>query len=157
MEINLSRLTFGNYLFSFNQFKQAIDYHNCLLEKLLPEHKDRFSISRNTELIYAMNNSKNSADKSYSDALKCAKPISSVSVIDESDDQSYTQFPITYMNLPKTAAHHSTLFGNITDVYFNTNQYELALEYDKKALESSTEPLCHSYYQQMIMTIKKHV
>jgi tetratricopeptide (TPR) repeat protein len=117
--VNLSWLTFGNYLYSLNRFKQAMDYYSYLLEKLLPEHKDRFSISRNMELIYVMNNSKNSADKSYTDALKYAKPISSVSVIDESDDQSYTQLPITYMNLPKTAAHHSTLFGNIADVYFN--------------------------------------
>lgn len=151
--VNLTWLTFGNYLYFFNRFEQTIDYYNYLLEKLPSEHKDRSFIFHNMELMNAMNNNKNDAYESYAEALKYANLISPFFVIDESDDQSYAQLPITYINLPKTTVHHSTVLGNIADVYFNTNEYNIALDYYEKTFESSTEPLSRSYYQNMIALI----
>ncbi|CAF3935302.1 unnamed protein product [Rotaria sp. Silwood1] len=155
--VKLSWLTFGNYLYFLNRFEQAINYYNYLLDKLPPEHTDRSSIYNNMGLIYALSNKKDDAKKLYDKALKCAKPISSVAVNDESDDEYYSQMPVADITLPETITHRSTIFGTIGDSYYKTNQFKLALDYYKKALESSNEPQCHSYYQRMIRTITKKI
>ncbi len=58
-EVPLSWLTYGKYLFFFNEFEQAKTYFELLLEKLPAEHTDQLSINNNMASICAMENRKN--------------------------------------------------------------------------------------------------
>ncbi|CAF3248456.1 unnamed protein product, partial [Rotaria sp. Silwood2] len=153
--VKLSWLTLGNYLYFLNQFEQAISYYNYLLDKLPQEHTDRSSIYNNMGLICALSGKKDDAEKLYDKALKRAKPVSSVWISDESDDESYSQVPAAGITIIEMTTHRSTIFGTIGDSYYKTNRFKLALDYYKKALESCNEPQCRSYYQRMIRTIIK--
>ncbi|CAF1299501.1 unnamed protein product [Rotaria sordida] len=137
--------------------QQAKAYFEYLLDKLPPEHTDRSSIYNNMALIYAMQNEKTKAEKTYDEALKFAQSVKSDSAVIEYKDQTCIINPTANVTLPKTSIDHSTALGNIADIYYHKGDYKSAVEHYKQALELSTDLQCRAYFQQMIVTLRKSI
>ncbi|CAF1293880.1 unnamed protein product [Rotaria sordida] len=157
IEVPLSWLTYGNYLYFLRRSQQAKAYFEYLLDKLPPEHTDRSSIYNNMALIYAMQNDKTKAEKTYDEALKFAQSVKSDSAVIEYKDQTCIINPIANVTLPKTNIDRSTALGNIADIYYHKGDYKSAVEHYRQALESSTDLQYRSYFQQMIETLRKFI
>jgi tetratricopeptide (TPR) repeat protein len=158
IDVPLSWLTYGNYLYFLKQPQLAETYFEFLLKKLPVEHVDRLSIYNNMALIYTMENGKDGKTKAteiYDDALKCAQSVKSDLRITEYKDQACIAIRTLSETFQQTNFDRSTVLGSIADVYYQKGDYKLALDHYKQALASSTDSQCRSYYQHIIATVTK--
>jgi tetratricopeptide (TPR) repeat protein len=159
IEVPLSWLTYGNYLYFLRRPQLAETYFKYLLEKLPSGHIDRGSSIYSNILVYSMKNGKDGkakAEKIYDEAFKCAQSVEYISTGNEYNGQTCVATPGGNVTLSNTSIDHSTVLGNIADVYYQKGDYKLALEHYKQALELSTDARCRSYYKQMILNVINH-
>jgi tetratricopeptide (TPR) repeat protein len=170
INVKLSWLTYGNYLYFLNRFEEGEAYFKYLLDKLSSEDIYQSAIYNNMGLLYAKKyeekNHRNENDKeqylhmaktAYSKVLAYVKSIESSSTIRKNEDQPCNELSTLKAIPSNTTVDYSTVVGNIADLYYKANQYEEAMKSYMEALQLSADQQSSRYYQKMIVSIKEHL
>ena len=167
IDVKLSWLTYGNYLYFLNRFKDGEAYFNYLLDKLSSEHFYVSAIHNNMGLLYIKKYEEkeekdkehyfNRADTTFSAIFEKVNLINTSSTIRRNVNQLITELS-TIDSVPTfTTIDYATVIGHIADLDYIDKRYKKAMESYMKALELSTDGRACRYYQKMILTIKKYL
>ncbi|CAF1150889.1 unnamed protein product [Adineta steineri] len=143
----LTWLTLGNYLCALNNVKEAKSYYEHLLQILPKDHEALASIYNNMGLLFTELGEKQEALKYYNLALGSIKNTS------PNADQCLhlTRFKA----LPPPAVVELTVscsdvYEQIAETYRRQSKPEQALEFYRKALEQTIDPVSRVQYEQKI-------
>ncbi|CAF1288329.1 unnamed protein product [Adineta steineri] len=166
IDVKLSWLTYGNYLFFLNRFEEGERYFNYLLDKLSSEPVYLSAIYNNMGLLYTKkyekerNNKEQYLNKAlmvYNKVFENTQLINSNTSLRKTTKQFITELPkINDAPLP-TIIDYSIIIGHIADIYYNDKNYSEALKSYIEALELSVDKRISHYYQQKILNIRTHL
>ena len=150
-------LTYGNYLHFLNRFEQGEYYFRYLLDNVSYQHIIALtSIYNNIGLLYFMIKEDDRANNYYRGALDHAKLISTISTADKHEDQFYKTISTSNITLSKHIVDYDMALSSIAEIYYKKQDYSKALNFYKKAFESSTDQRSRRYYQQIILTLSNN-
>jgi tetratricopeptide (TPR) repeat protein len=163
IDVKLSWLTYGNYLYFLNRFKEGETYFNYLLNKLSSEHFYVLAIHNNMGLLYAKKYEEgedkeqyfHKAEMAFNTIVEKFSLIDSSSAIRSNVDQLDTEIDGAAPTF--NTIDYITIVGHIADLYYIEKEYEKAMESYIKALELSVDKRACCYYRKMILTIKEHL
>ena len=170
INVKLSWLTYGNYLYFINRLEEGEAYFNYLLDKLPSKQIYQATIYNNMGLIYAkkceekenyqkINKEQhfNKAKMAYSKVLESVKLIESSTPVRRNEGQASIEL-ITINVLPtNTVVDYSTAIANIADLHYKAKQYAEAMKFYMEALELSVDQQSSCYYQKKILEIREHL
>jgi hypothetical protein len=143
IDIPLSWLTYGTYLYFLKQHRLGEIYFEYFLKKLSGRHiVHRVSIYNNMALMYTMENGKHGQTKAKTicnNALEYTRSVNSNSTTNGYEGKICVTPPTANATSSKSSIDRSIVLAKLANVYDRTGDYKLAAEYYKEAVILATD------------------